>query len=91
MELLIVLISGAVAASIAGGGLKFSDLGFAGNSITGIIGGGLGGQALAFLRAGVLTDRGPEVSGLLEQVVAGGAGGLVVLAAAGLVKNAVAK
>ena len=47
---IISLISGAVGGNIAGSALKEQSLGTLGNSIAGIIGGGLGGQLLSALR-----------------------------------------
>ena len=51
-SLLIELVSGAVGGNIAGAALKKYDLGTAGNSIAGILGGGLGGQILGMLTGG---------------------------------------
>jgi uncharacterized membrane protein YeaQ/YmgE (transglycosylase-associated protein family) len=50
--LIIQLISGAVGGNAAGALLKKFSLGTAGNSIVGILGGGVGGQILAALGVG---------------------------------------
>ena len=47
LGLIISLISGAVGGNIAGGVLDEHSLGPLGNSIAGIVGGGLGGQLLS--------------------------------------------
>src|SRR5262249_34196256 len=47
INLIIQLVSGAVGGNIAGGLLKSLNLGPVGNSIAGIVGGGLGGQILS--------------------------------------------
>lgn len=47
--LIISLISGAVGGNIAGSALKEQSLGTLGDSIAGIVGGGLGGQLLSAL------------------------------------------
>ena len=46
ISLIIQLISGAVGGNIAGAAMKESSLGTLGNSIAGIVGGGLGGTLL---------------------------------------------
>jgi uncharacterized membrane protein YeaQ/YmgE (transglycosylase-associated protein family) len=69
---------------------KFS-LGTLGNSIVGIIGGGLGGQLLGMIGLGgveaaaVSTSR--ELTSLLSSLVGGG----VVMAIVGIIKNAMSK
>jgi uncharacterized membrane protein YeaQ/YmgE (transglycosylase-associated protein family) len=69
---------------------KFS-LGTLGNSIVGIIGGGLGGQLLGMIGLGgveaaaVSTIR--ELTSLLSSLVGGG----VVMAIVGIIKNAMSK
>ena len=47
IALIVQLISGAVGGNIAGAALKNVSLGPVGNSIVGILGGGLGGQILS--------------------------------------------
>jgi uncharacterized membrane protein YeaQ/YmgE (transglycosylase-associated protein family) len=52
---IISLISGIIGGNIAGGAMKEQSLGTLGNSIAGLVGGGLGGQLLSAL--GVLGGR----------------------------------
>ncbi len=52
INLIIQLVSGAVGGNIAGGLMKSLSLGPVGNSIAGIVGGGLGGQILSMLMQG---------------------------------------
>ena len=47
MELIIQLISGAIGGNVAGGVMKQHSLGTVGNSIAGILGGGIGDNCLA--------------------------------------------
>ena len=62
--LIVQLVSGAVGGNVAGAALKKFGLGTVGNSIVGILGGGLGGQILGMLGVGGAGGT------------AGGAGGL---------------
>jgi hypothetical protein len=50
--LIIQLVSGAVGGNIAGAALKQYDLGSVGNSIVGVIGGGVGAQIIGALVGG---------------------------------------
>ena len=52
LPLIIQLISGAVGGNVAGGLMKNLSLGTAGNSIAGIVGGGIGGQILSAVMGG---------------------------------------
>ncbi len=82
-SLIIQLITGAVGGNIGGALLKNLSLGTVGNSIAGILGGGLGGQILGMLGAGG--------GGMVGNVAGGGVGGIVLMAVVGLIKNAMAK
>jgi uncharacterized membrane protein YeaQ/YmgE (transglycosylase-associated protein family) len=96
MELLISLISGAAGGNAAGNLIKGANLGVLGNSLAGIVGGGIGGQVLSMLGMGGVADAAGAVEGLdigaiIGQVAAGGAGGGILLAVIGAVKNAMGK
>ena len=86
--LIIELISGAVGGNIAGGLLKQFNLGTLGNSIAGIVGGGLGGQLLGMLVPALSGGGGMDVGAIIGQVAGGGVGGAIVLIIVGLIKNA---
>ena len=60
------------------------------NSISGIVGGGIGGQVLGMLGAGGGVS-GLDIASILTQVAGGGIGGGAVLAVVGVVKNMMAK
>jgi uncharacterized membrane protein YeaQ/YmgE (transglycosylase-associated protein family) len=62
VALVIQLISGAVGGNIAGAILKKYNLGPIGNSIVGLIGGGVGGQLLSLLTSGGVAGSG-RISG----------------------------
>jgi hypothetical protein len=96
--LIISLISGAVGGNIAGGALKEQSLGTLGNSIAGIVGGGLGGQILSALvgvggtaAAAGTPAGGFDIGSLIGQVAGGGVGGAILMIIVGFIKQAVAK
>ena len=66
VSLIIQIISGAVGGNVAGGLLKQYDLGVLGNSIAGILGGGIGGQLLAMLIGGGVLMA---IIGIIRQAV----------------------
>jgi len=90
LPLLIQLISGALGGNVAGKLLKNMSLGTLGNSIVGILGGGLGGQFLGIL--GLDVDAGGmDMAGILGSVAGGGVGGGVLMAIIGAIKKSMAK
>ncbi|SEP97187.1 hypothetical protein [Thalassovita taeanensis] len=96
MELLISLIAGAVGGNAAGGLFKSLNQGTLINSLSGVVGGGLGGTLLGMLGtpdlAGIAGDAGGlDIGAIIGQVAGGGIGGGVVLAIVGAVRNMMAK
>jgi len=92
MSLVIEAVSGAVGGNIAGAAMKENSLGTAGNSIAGILGGGLGGALLQSVMGGAATGAGSlDLSTILSDVAGGGAGGAILMAVIGLVKSSMAK
>lgn len=94
MELIISLIAGAVGGNVAGGAVKNINQGTLINSISGIVGGGLGGQIFSMLGAGGVAAEaagGLDIATILSQVATGGAGGGVVLAIVSVLRKAMAK
>jgi uncharacterized membrane protein YeaQ/YmgE (transglycosylase-associated protein family) len=91
ISLIIQLISGAVGGNIAGAAMKESSLGTLGNSIAGIVGGGLGGAILqAVLGSAAAGGGGLDLSTILSNVVGGGVGGAILMAIVGIIKNKMA-
>ncbi len=91
-QLIIQLISGAVGGNIAGAAMKKQSLGTLGNSIAGLVGGGLGGQILGALMGGAGdAGAGIDLGSIISDVAGGGVGGAVVLVVVGLIKNMMAK
>lgn len=88
LGLIIQLISGAVGGNVAGAALKDGSLGTLGNSVAGILGGGIGGTILGML--GIGAGGGTDVAGILGSVAGGGVGGGVLLSVIGLIKKAMA-
>lgn len=90
LPLIIQLICGAVGGNLAGSAIKKYDLGTLGNSIAGILGGGIGGQLLGLL--GVAASGGSlDLAGIISSVAGGGVGGAVLMLIVGLIKKAMAK
>ena len=88
--LIISLLSGAAGGNIAGALFKNINLGTAGNSIAGILGGGLGGWILNML--GVLQGgAGVDLTSILGSVASGGVGGGILMAIVGFIKQSMAK
>lgn len=83
---LLTLIAGAIGGNAAGAVLKDQSLGGVGNTIEGIVGGGLGGQILSGLIGG--GAGGPSVVG---NIAGSGIGGAVLMIVVGFIKNAMAK
>jgi hypothetical protein len=94
--LLIQLISGAAGGNIAGAILKKFSLGPVGNSIVGILGGGLGGQLLGMLGAGgagaaAAAASGLDVGSIVSSLAGGGVGGGVLMAIVGFIRQQMSK
>jgi len=81
-QLLISLITGAVGGNLAGTLLKQFSLGPLGNTIAGLLGGGIGSQILASLMSG------GAPTGLGGNILSSGVGGIVVMIIVGVIKNA---
>jgi len=100
LPLIIQLVTGAVGGNVAGKLLKNFSLGTAGNSIAGILGGGIGGKILGMLGMAGGADGmaeaaeaagGMDMSSILGSVAGGGVGGGAVMAIVGAIKNAMSK
>lgn len=90
--LIIQLISGAVGGNIAGAALKQYNLGTLGNSIAGLIGGGVGAQIIgALLGGGTGAEAAAgslDIGSIISQIVSGGVGGGILMVIVGLIKQA---
>jgi hypothetical protein len=90
--LIIQLISGAVGGNIAGSAMKQYNLGTMGNSIAGVIGGGVGAQIIGALLGGgtgaEAAAGGLDIGSIIGQIISGGAGGGILMVIVGLIKQA---
>lgn len=91
LPLIIQLASGAVGGNVAGKMMPKSSLGTIGNSIAGIVGGGLGGQLLGLLGIGGTEGTGMDATSIISSIAGGGVGGGVLMAIVGLVKGMLKK
>ena len=93
LNLVISLISGAVGGNVAGAAMKEKSLGTAGNSIAGILGGGIGGAILQLLGIGGGEAAGSalDLTQILSNVASGGVGGAVLLVIVSLLRGAAKK
>ena len=92
ISLIIEAVSGALGGNIAGATMKENSLGTLGNSIAGIVGGGLGGVLLQSVLGGAADGDGSlDLTTMLNNVAGGGVGGAILMAIIGLIKNAMAK
>lgn len=73
LPLLTNLATGAVGGNVAGAALKEKSLGFIGNTVAGLVGGGLGGTLLT----SVLGNMG--LAGMTGDVASSGIGGMVMM------------
>ena len=92
ISLIIEIISGAIGGNVAGAAMKESSLGTVGNSIAGIVGGGLGGTILQSITGNAATGGGSlDLTTILSNVAGGGVGGAILMAVIGLIRNQMAK
>ncbi len=91
ISLIIEAVSGAVGGNIAGATMKENSLGTAGNSIAGIVGGGLGGVLLQSVLGSAAAGGGSlDLTTILSNVAGGGVGGAILMAIVGIIKNKMA-
>jgi uncharacterized membrane protein YeaQ/YmgE (transglycosylase-associated protein family) len=90
VSLIIEAISGAVGGNVAGAAMKDNSLGTMGNSIAGIVGGGLGGTLLQAVMGTAAADGSLDLTTILSNVAGGGVGGAILMAVVGIIKNKMA-
>jgi len=94
-QLIIQLVIGAIGGNAAGAVMKDKSLGTLGNTIAGVIGGGIGGQLLNAVLGGgapvagdaAAAASGMDIGALIQQIAGGGIGGAVLMAIVGMIKN----
>lgn len=93
--IIIQLVAGAIGGNAAGSALKAKSLGSTGNSIAGAIGGLVLGQVvermtgmpMAADAAGAVASSGLDIGGIIKNLIGGGAGGAILTAIVGMIKN----
>jgi len=90
IAIILQLASGAIGGNVAGSLKKDISLGTVGNSIVGILGGGLGGQLLGMMGIGT-SDGSMEIGSIVGSIAGGGVGGGMLMAIIGVIKQAMAK
>ena len=90
ISLIIQVISGAVGGNVAGAAMKENSLGTLGNSIAGVVGGGLGGTILQMVMGTAAAGGGLDLQSILANVAGGGVGGAILMAIVGIIKNKMA-
>ena len=90
VSLLISLVSGVLGGNAAGATMKERSLGTVGNSLSGLLGGGLGALLLPALGMAVQGQSGLDIGSLIGNIAGGGIGGAVLTIIVGFLKNAVA-
>src|SRR6476661_4512399 len=91
-SLIVEAVSGAVGGNVAGAAMKEKSLGGVGNSIAGIVGGGLGGTILQTLMGPAAAGGGGmDMQSILANVGGGGVGGAILMAIIGIVKAQMSK
>ena len=92
IDLIASLISGAIGGNMVGGALNDRSLGSSGDSLLGVLGGGVAGVILQLL--GVATGSGSDVldaASLIGNIAICGLGGGLVTVVIGLIKGATAR
>ena len=90
LPLIIQLVSGAAGGNAAGAAMKKLSLGTVGNSIAGILGGGIGGQLLGMF--GMASGAGDmDMAGIVSSLASGGVGGGALMAIIGTIKGQMGK
>ena len=89
-QILINLVAGAVGGVATGKASPTFDLGMIGNTIAGLVGGGVLGQLVTALLPAVTAAAQAgnlSIGGIITHVIGGGAGGAILTALIGLIKN----
>src|SRR5215471_8697480 len=80
----------AVGGNVAGSAMPDRSLGTLGNSLAGIVGGGLGGVLLRAVDVYVQSGGNLDLGTIVGNVAGGGVGGAILLVVVSLIKNAMA-
>ena len=89
-QILMNLVAGAIGGNAAGKATPTFDLGTIGNTLAGLVGGGVLGQLIPLVLPAISAAAqggNLSVSGILTNLIGGGVGGAVLTAIIGAVKN----
>jgi hypothetical protein len=89
-QVVIDLIAGALGGVGAGKTSPTFDLGTVGNIVSGLVGGGILGQIVTLVLPSLVAaaqSGNLSINGIVAQVIAGGAGGAILTAIIGTIKN----
>ena len=85
-QILMNLVAGAVGGNAVGKASPSFDLGTLGNTISGLVGGGVLGQVITLLLPSLMSGK-LDAGTIITQLVGGGAGGALLTAIVGAIKN----
>jgi len=85
-QILMNLVAGAVGGNAVGKASPSFDLGTLGNTISGLVGGGVLGQVITLLLPSLMSGK-LDAGTIIAQLIGGGAGGALLTAVIGAVKN----
>ena len=91
IELIIMLISGAVGGNIAGAAMKEQNLGTLYNSVAGMAGGAVGGGLISAIIPALAIGGDLSIGSIIGNVASGGIGGGVLMMIIGMIKKSMAK
>jgi hypothetical protein len=89
-QILINLVAGALGGAGVGKASPNFDLGTMGNLVSGLVGGGVLGQIATLMLPSIMAAAQSgnfSVGGIISQAIAGGAGGAILTAIIGAIKN----
>jgi uncharacterized membrane protein YeaQ/YmgE (transglycosylase-associated protein family) len=85
-QILMSLVAGAIGGNAVGKASPGFDLGTLGNTIAGLVGGGVLGQIITLLLPSLVSGK-LDVGTIVTQLIGGGAGGALLTAIVGAIKN----
>ncbi|MCA6106615.1 hypothetical protein [Bradyrhizobium cenepequi] len=89
-QILINVVAGALGGNAVGKSSQTFDLGMLGNTIAGLVGGGVLGQIITLVWPAVASSiegGNFDIGSIITQVIGGGAGGAILTAIVGAIKN----
>jgi hypothetical protein len=93
-QILINLVAGAIGGNASGAAVKQFDMGTLGNTIAGLVGGGVLGQIITLIWPAISAAAAGgsfDVGTVIAQLIGGGVGGALLQIIVGAIKNNMAK